>query len=161
MKRVITDFNRDWAGLTALVGARWQKKPKPFIVILKAAPKTHEQLGYLHTEVLPKFTQALFDAGEIIKNSERMAKYWLKIKINFGQWLEFNDYFVFDPDSFENATTEVLSNAIDTAIYEAAQRGVSINPPKLRRRNTLRKASELEQEGSSNGTREIINTSEG
>ena len=152
MKRVITNFNTDWAGLTALVGARWAKKPKPFMVTLNAAPKTHEQLGYLHSEVLPKLTIALFDTGEIRNRSEREAKYWLKVQIKYGQWIEFNDGVVFDPDSFENATTEVLSYAIDTAISESAKRDVYTAPPKFRGRDTVRKASRLESETSSAGS---------
>lgn len=148
MKRIINNFNTDWAGLTALVGARWVKKPTPFVVTLHAAPKTHEQLGYLHSEVLPKLAIALFDSGEIIKNDERHAKYWLKIQIKYGQWIEFGDGVVFDPDSFEKASTEVLSDAIDTAINESAKRGVFTAPPKFRGRNTVRKASRLESEGS-------------
>lgn len=155
MKRVITNFNTDWAGLTALVGARWLKKPSPFIVTLKAAPKSHEQLGYLHSEVLPKLAVALFDSGEILKNDERHAKYWIKIQIKYGQWIEFGDGVVFDPDSFEKASTEVLSNAIDTAIREAAKRDVHIQPPKLRRCNPVREASRLESEISSSGSGEI------
>ncbi len=148
MKRIITNFNDDWAGLTALVGARWVKKPTPFVVTLHAAPKTFEQLGYLHSEVLPKLTQALFDAGDISKNSERYGKYWLKEAINYGEWIEFRGGKVFDDDSFEKASTEVLSDAIDTAINESVKRGVYIQPPKFRGRNTARKRSRLESEGS-------------
>ena len=77
-----------------------------------------------------KLAVALFDAGEIKKNSEREAKYWLKRLLNYGAWIEFEGGLVFDPDSFADASIEVLTDVIDTAIFQASARGVVINPPR-------------------------------
>lgn len=132
MRRIISDLS-SWASLTLLVQKRLEKSKKPFVVTLGAAPKNWVQLAYLHSEVLPKLTVALFDAGEIRKNSEREAKYYLKVKLGFGQWIDWNGSQVFDPDSFSDASIEVLTSAIDTAIYECEQRGVFVAPPKEKR----------------------------
>lgn len=129
MKRVINHISQ-WPDLTIRVYKRWEKKPEPFTITLTAAPKTHEQLGYLHAEVLPKLAQALFDAGDIRTNSEQAAKYFIKRQIGYGTFYDFNNGVVFDPDSFNRATIETLIQAIDTAIDEAAKRGVTINPPR-------------------------------
>jgi len=51
---------------------------KPIVMILRPLDKSHEQLGYLHSTVLPIFTQTMFDAGEISKLSEGESKYYLK-----------------------------------------------------------------------------------
>jgi len=141
MKRVINDINQ-WPALTLLVMERWKKRPRPFTVTLTGAPKTAEQLGYLHAEVLPKLAYALWDAGEIATNSELAAKYYLKMLIGYGSYYKFtiqprNEFgqfmpkeVVFDPDSFQRATIETLNQAIDCAIDEAAKRGVTILPPR-------------------------------
>lgn len=129
MKRVISNLSQ-WQNLTLLVLKRWEKSTKPFTVTIGKPKKTLEQLGYLHSEVLPKFTQAMYDAGEIRNNSEREAKYLLKVLIDYGKWIAFNDVHVFDPDSFADADMETLILAIDTAISEAAKRDVIILPPR-------------------------------
>lgn len=130
MKRVISDFERDWPLLTNVVRDRWEKKPKPFIVSFKASPKSHEQLGYLHKIVLPILTVCLFECGEIKRSEERDAKYWLKRSMGYGDFISFNGGVVFDPDTFEKAKVTDLVLAIDTAINEADQRGYYIPPPK-------------------------------
>lgn len=95
------------------------------------AKKTHEQLGYLHSEVLPKFTATMFTAGEIEKNTERYGKYHLKVLIGFGDWIKYKGAKVFDAFSFGDADTEVLSKAIDKAISECQDRGVYVKPPRM------------------------------
>lgn len=128
MKRVISHISQ-WPDLTMRVYKRWEKKPEPFTITLTGAPKTHKQLGYLHSEVLGKLAQALFDSGEIKSNSEGAAKFWLKMQIGYGTYYDIGA-IVFDPDSFQRATMETLVQAIDMAIDEAAKRGVHINPPR-------------------------------
>lgn len=130
MKRYIKTYSQVTAMLPLIAQALLKKKE--LVIEVKEAPKTLEQLGYLHSEVLPKLTVALFDAGEISKSSERHAKYWLKRSINYGDWVSYEGGEVFDPDSFANADKGVLSQAIDTAIHEAQLRGVYIAPPKTK-----------------------------
>lgn len=129
MKRIISNINQ-WPALTLLVMERWKKRPKPFEVILKSAPKTWEQLAYLHATVLPILTEALFDSGEIRKKTERDAKYWLKREMNYGVWIEYEGGKVFDPDSFEDADIDVLSAAIDLAITECEKREYFVPKPR-------------------------------
>jgi hypothetical protein len=129
MKRIISNI-KQWEHLTLLVLDRWNKSQKPFSVTIGKPAKTHEQLGYLHSEVLPKFTQAMFEAGEIKRNNERDAKYHLKLLIGYGEWINYKGYKVFDDDSFEAASIDVLNAAIDKAIDECALRGVAIEPPR-------------------------------
>lgn len=130
IKRIITGME-SWLSLTQMVAKRFEREgAKPLMVIICPPPKTHEQLGYLHSEVLPKLTQALFDAGEISKLSEGESKYYLKVLINYGEWIKFRGKLVFNPFSFEKATTEILSQAIDKACAECEARGVYIPPPK-------------------------------
>jgi hypothetical protein len=129
LKRVISHISQ-WPDLTMRVYKRWEKKPEPFTVTLTGAPKTHKQLGYLHSEVLWKLAQALFDSGEIKSNSEAAAKFWLKMQIGYGSHYTFGETVVFDADSFQRATMETLIHAIDTAIDEAAKRGITIQPPR-------------------------------
>lgn len=136
MKRVITGISQ-WMALTLIVADRFAKRPNWRITVtLSEPPKTWEQLGYLHSEVLPKLTIALSEAGDIERKSERQAKYWLKREIRYGEFYNFNGSVIFDADSFEKASIEVLINAIDTAIHAAEQRGIYIAPP---RKTTLTK----------------------
>lgn len=137
MKRVISNLGQ-WIALTMLVTKRFEKNKKPFMITIAGAPKTHEQLGYLHAEVLPKLTIALFDAGYIKANTERYAKYWLKRQIGYGEWINISEIErVFDGDSFSDAKIETLMQAIDTAIDTAQHLGVYIAPPRI---NNARKA---------------------
>lgn len=128
MKRLITT-KAQIPALCILLSEALQKRGK-IMVSMKPAPKTLEQLGYLHSCVLPKLAMALSDSGEIKHNSEREAKYWLKRHIDYGQFFEFGCNVVFDPDSFADASLEILSQAIDCAIDEAALRDVIIEPSK-------------------------------
>lgn len=129
MKRIISNLSQ-WTDLTLKVHERWQKSRKPFVVTIGKPTKTLEQLGYFYAQVLPLFTLAMFEAGEIYENSEREAKYFLKVLIGFGVWIEFNGRQVFDPSSFADADIDILTLAIDTAIDESAKRGVYIPPPR-------------------------------
>lgn len=130
MKRIIESDMKGWSALTLMIQKRFEKRKSPLVITIGKAPKTHEQLGYLHSEVLPKLAYALHDTGDIRNNSEREAKYWLKLKIGYGQWIEWNGGKVFDPDSFGDADIDVLTRAIDTAMFGADARGVYIQPPK-------------------------------
>lgn len=133
IKRVINSMS-EWVSLTLMIDKRFAKPDaKPLTVVLKPTEKTWEQLGYLHSEVLPKLAVALFEAGETKTNSERHAKYWLKVQIQYGKWVEFCDGVVFDPDSFQEADIEVLTNAIDVAIDACEARGVYVNPPRSKK----------------------------
>lgn len=132
MKRVIQDL-KSWAALTLLVQKRFEQKSSPFLVTIGKPGKTHEQLGYFHSEVLPKLAFALHEAGEIKNNSEREAKYYLKIRIGFGCWIKFRDGVVFDPDSFAGADIDTLNSAIDKAIEECNKRNIHVNPPRERK----------------------------
>lgn len=129
MKRIINHISQ-WVDLTTKVNQRWQKSQAPFTVTIGKAPKTHEQLGYLHAEVLPKLAEALYDTGETNNPSELAAKYWLKRQIGYGNYYIFGENVVFDPDSFQRATIETIKQAIDLAVDESAKRGIVINPPK-------------------------------
>lgn len=104
----------------------------PIVMILRPLDKTHEQLGYFHSAVLPILTEVLFDAGEIKNKSESEAKYYLKVLMGFGSWISFRNSVVFDPRSFEKATTEDLSVAIDKAIAECEKYGAYVPQPKER-----------------------------
>lgn len=130
MKRIISKFPEDWDELGDIVEARWLKRQLPFSITIKKAPKTAEQLGYLHKIVLPRLATALFDNGDTKSKSEDEAKYWLKMTINYGTWYEFNERPVFASFSFEDADIDILIKAIDTAIFEAAERKVYIPPPR-------------------------------
>ncbi len=129
MKRIITDMN-SWASLTLKIQERFEKRKSPIVITIGKAPKTHEQLGYLHSEVLPNLTIALYESGEIKTLSEREAKYVLKLMIGYGQWINFNGGVIFDPDSFSNADTETLTRAIDRATDECFARNIHVKPPK-------------------------------
>lgn len=116
--------------LVIMLNKRFEVKDEPLYVVISPPPKTHEQLGYLHSTVLPILTETLFEAGEIKVKSETEAKYYLKVLANYGEWIGFRGKVVFNPHSFEKATTEQLSTAIDKAIAECEQRGVYVPPPK-------------------------------
>ena len=120
----------DWQLLSNMVAKRFEKNQKPFQAILQTAPKTQEQLGYLHSECLRVYTQMLFDIGEIEKLSEDAAKYYLKVQINYGTWIRFRASVVFDPHSFAEATQEQLGSAIDKILAECALRNYHVAPPK-------------------------------
>lgn len=141
MKRVIANWG-DWVLLTAWAKPRLKgKKPKPFVASIKSAPKTLEQLGYLHVEVLPKLTIALFDSGDIERKVERDAKYWLKREMGYGEWINYNRGKVFDADSFEKANIEVLTKAIDIAIHACEDRGIYVELPKKQKTKERRNAN--------------------
>lgn len=128
MKRIISNF-QDWQDFANIVVERMQKSRRPFEIKIKSSAKTIEQLGYFHSEVLPKLTYALYDTGDIAHKCEETAKYWLKLHLNFGKWIEYGNGVVFVPDSFTGATIKILSRAIELAIHESHQRGVLVNPP--------------------------------
>lgn len=128
MKHLISDITQ-WTALSLLVAERWQKRKTPFMVIIKAAPKTHVQLGYFHSTVLPIFTAIMYDSGEIAKKTEKHAKYYIKRGIGYGEWIDFDGGKVFVPESFEKANIEELSEAIDFCINEVSLRGGYVPPP--------------------------------
>ncbi len=103
---------------------------KPIVMILRPLDKSHEQLGYLHSTVLPMLMLALYEAGEINSLSEAEAKYYLKVLINYGEWVQFRKAVVFVPYSFEKASIEILSKAIDEGIKQCEMRGGNVPPPK-------------------------------
>lgn len=106
-------------------------KGKDVTIGIEKGKKTHEQLGYLHSHVLGQLALALHDSGEIRNNSESAAKYWLKRRIGYGNYYTFGEHdVVFDPDSFQRATIETLTQAIDCAIDECAKRGIYVKPPR-------------------------------
>ena len=129
MKRYVTDLSA-WEAITRIVHKRFEKKTTPFMVIIKSSPKSWNQLAYLHSEILPKLTTALHDRGEIKNLDEDEAKYYLKVLIGFGKWISFRGSIVFDPHSFADASTEILSRAIDEAIKECEKSGIIVMPPK-------------------------------
>lgn len=130
IKRIISDIG-SWASLTLLMQKRFERKgAKPLVVILRPLDKSHEQLGYLHGVCLPILTEVLFDAGEIKHKSESEAKYYIKVLMGFGEWISFRTSVVFDPRSFESATTEDLSVAIDKAIEVCEKYGAYVPLPK-------------------------------
>lgn len=129
MKRLVSTKDQLFH-LSLLIASELDKHGKVMVEV-KRSPKSLEQLGYLHAEVLPKLTIALFDAGEIKSKSEGACKYWLKRQIGYGTWYTFGkDEVVFDGDSFQRATIDTLIQAIDTGIDEAAKRGIFVSPPK-------------------------------
>ena len=128
-KRIISSMD-DWQLLSDMVAKRFEKSQKPFQAILQTVPKSNEQLGYLHSECLPVYTQMLFDIGEIEKLSEDAAKYYLKVQIGYGEWIRFRASVVFDPHSFAEATLEQLGLAIDKILAECALRNYHVAPPK-------------------------------
>lgn len=132
MKRIIKSYPQDWLALTLLVAKRWEKRPTPFAITLTQAPKTWEQLAYLHAEIIPKLAIALYDAGEIKQKTDRAAKLWLKINCHYGEMIPIIGSYVFDPDSFADASIERLIEIIDMAIDEAAKRNVIIEPPRTK-----------------------------
>ena len=127
IKRIITKATLP--ALVLMLTKRFEVKPEPLYITISPPPKTHEQLGYLHSEVLSKLAYALHDTGEIEVNSETQAKYYLKVNMGYGSWFNFRDGVVFDPKSFEKATTEELSQAISEAIHMCEARGVSVPLP--------------------------------
>lgn len=129
MKRYISHMSQT-AGLIAKIGEELAKGHGAVPVIVGKSVKTFEQLGYLHSTVLPIFTRVMYEAGEIQHNTERYGKYHLKVLINYGEWLNYKGGKVFDDDSFSEADTEVLSKAIDKAIWECEQRGEYVPPPR-------------------------------
>lgn len=122
--------------LDSLIIGEIERRGK-IVVTIKASPKSHEQLGYLHASVLPILTLALYDAGEIKTKSEGAAKFWLKVMIGYGEYYELNTAVVFDPKSFADADIDILIKAIDTGIFESEQRGFHIPPPKLTNQRKL------------------------
>jgi hypothetical protein len=128
IKRIITKYTLP--ALVIMLNKRFEVKDEPLYVVISPPPKTHEQLGYLHAECLPVYTQLLLDTGEIEKYSEAESKYYLKVLINYGDWIKFRGKIVFNPHSFEKATTEILSQAIDKILSECALNNYHVNPPK-------------------------------
>lgn len=118
------------ADLTLKVQEELAKGKGSVPVTVGKASKTHEQLGYLHSEVLGKFTATIFTSGEIKKNDEDYGKYHLKVLIGYGKWISYKNAQVFYPYSFADADTEVLSKAIDKAISECEARGTYVHPPR-------------------------------
>lgn len=131
-KRIIANPKIDWPALTLKVMERWEKRQTPFMVIIKASPKSHEQLGYLHSQVLKPFMEVMFEHGEIAKKNEIHAKYYIKRAIGFGTWIDYEGGKVFVPSSFESATTEELSQAIDYAIEQVTIRGGFVPLPRTK-----------------------------
>lgn len=129
MKRFISHISQ-MADLTLKVQEELAKGKGAVPITVGKAKKSQEQLGYLHSEVLPKFTATMFSSGEIEKNSETYGKYHLKVLINFGEWIRYKNARVFSPNSFADADTEVLSRAIDEAIRQCEARGTYVHPPK-------------------------------
>jgi hypothetical protein len=72
----------------------------------------------------------MFDAGELSKLSESEGKYYLKVLIGYGEWVQFRKSVVFVPASFEKASIEDLNRAIDEAIKQCEIRGVYVPPAK-------------------------------
>lgn len=132
MKRIINCFE-DWQDFANIVVERWYKSQKPFEIKIKSTTKTQEQLGYFHSEVLPKLTIALSDTGEILNKCEEEAKYYLKVYLNYGKWFEFRGAQVFAPESFAKAKKDMLSKAIDNAIRMCEDRGIWVSPPVTRK----------------------------
>lgn len=138
MKRLILHID-DWEALSQIVWDRWKtaylsnKKFKPFWAELTTTKKTHEQLGYLHSTVLPVLTECLSESGEIRRKNEREAKYWLKRFISYGEHINYNGGIVFDANSFEKASKDILTLAIDEAITQCEQRGYYVPLPKVRK----------------------------
>jgi hypothetical protein len=129
IKRVINSME-SWVSLTLMMQKRFERKDaKPLVIIIRPLDKSHEQLGYLHGVCLPILTEVLHDAGEIKNKSESEAKYYLKVLIGFGSWISFRSSIIFDPRSFESATTEDLSRAIDEAIKQCELRGAYVPQP--------------------------------
>lgn len=116
--------------LTLHIADHFTKLGEPLMLIIRRGPKTLEQLGYFHSEVLPGLTRALFTNGEIKQNSEAAAKLWLKIQMGYGEWFVINGQPVFRDYSFEDAKVDDLMLAIDTATDHAQERGEYIAPPK-------------------------------
>lgn len=128
MRRYIKHISQT-IGLINLIKQRLDKGQFVAVTLARADEKTLEQLGYLHSAVLPMLTEALFDSGEIKLNSEDAAKLWLKMNIGYGVWYEISGKPVFSAKSFEKANVDDLTKAIDEAIYQAQERGVWIPPP--------------------------------
>lgn len=142
MKRPIYSV-KDWLGviaaLTLHIADHFTKLGEPLTIIIKRGPKTLEQLGYFHVEVLPGLTRALFLKGEIKQNSEAAAKLWLKMYMGYGDWYQINGQPLFDAYSFEDAKVDDMIKAIDTATDQAQERGEYIAPPSTNPKPSRRK----------------------
>lgn len=115
MKRLIDSKNQLFS-LMIEISDMLDKRGK-LMVRLSAAPKTLEQLKKLYAH-LPELTAKLFERGEIKRNLEDHAKYWLKREIKYGKFYEFNEGVVFDAASFADASIDVLIEAIDKTLLE-------------------------------------------
>lgn len=129
IKRVITDFSY-WLSLTMMVEERFKKRATPLMVTIGAPPKTWRQLAYMHDVIIPTLIQPLYDLGEIKAPTERQVKYWVKVQANYGEWIDWNNGKIFDPDSFKDADKEAMSFVIQTALDKAAELDIYIPEPK-------------------------------
>jgi hypothetical protein len=96
--------------------------------------KTLDQLGYLHSTVLPHLVECLYESGEIKDRSETAAKMWLKVSIHFGEWVDYRigdiPQYSFVPQTFAKASVNMLKYAIEHAIDYCANCGVVVPEPR-------------------------------